>query len=352
MYYVGIDHHKKSNAITVMDQDGTIIKRITLSNDKNTLDRFFNSIPGPCSVVFESSRDWSVLYDNLEDIAEEIHLANPYKTRIIAEAKIKTDKIDSEILAHLLRSKMIPKAHIPSKIVRRVRYLLRQRLFFVRLRTMVKNRIHHLVDRNHLGATVTASFTDLFGKKGMVFLKEAPLPDSERKLLDEQLSLLEELNRLVKEDDRRIRKLFDKDHRVTLVATVPGLGHLLSALVVYEIDTIDRFLSPKKLHSYAGLVPSTYASGEKSYHGRLTKAGNRYLRWAMVEAVGPAISKDPGLRRYFHQIRVRNGVNAAKIAVARRLLTIVYRILKEQRPYWPGSVTNNQNRSRVALAKR
>jgi transposase len=349
MYYVGIDHHKMANAVTVMDEEGNILKRARLTNDKETLEHFFSSLSEPCSVVFESSRDWSVLYDNLEDLVNDIHLANPYKVRVIAEAKIKTDKIDSEILAHLLRSKMIPESHIPSQEVRHIRYLLRQRLFFVKLRTKVKNRIHYLLDRNHYGPTIKDAFTDLFGKKGMNFLREVQLPESERLLLNELLSLMAELNNLIEEDDRRIKKLFEKDERVALVSTIPGLGYLFSALVVYEIDQVKRFPSPKKLHSYAGLVPSTHASGGKSYHGRLIKAANHYLKWAMVEAVWPAIRHDPSLRLYFNRIKMKNGKNAAKIAVARRLLTIVYRILKNKRPYYQGEVTKERKSFRVAL---
>lgn len=113
MYYVGIDHHKKLNAVTVVDKEGTILKRARLSNEKDDLDSLFHSLGEPCSVVFESSRDWTVLYDKLENLVSDIHPANPYKIRAIAEAKVKTDKIDSGILAHLLRSNMIPESHIP-----------------------------------------------------------------------------------------------------------------------------------------------------------------------------------------------------------------------------------------------
>jgi transposase len=348
--YVGIDHHKKSNHITVMDEHGTVIKRGTVSNRRKDLEGFLQSLKGPSSAVFESSAGWTVLYDNLADCVSEMHLAHPYKTRIIAEAKIKTDKIDSEILAHLLRSNMVPEAHIPSKEVQHIRHLVRQRLFFVRLRTMSKNRMHRLIERNHLAEVVSDAFSDVFGKAGMAFLEKVSLPETERKLLNEQLALLKKLNRLVAEDDKRLKALFEKDRRVALVATVPGLGYLFAPLIVYEIDTIDRFATPAKLHAYAGIVPSTYASGEKCYHGKLIKMGNRYLRWAMIEAVWPAIRKDPSLRQYYNGVKKGRDNKAATIATARRLLTIVYRILKEQRPYRPGVIQQNQNRSRAALS--
>ena len=104
-------------------------------------------------------------------------------------------------------------------------------------------------------------------------------------------------------------------------------------LILYEIDDISRFRDPKKLCSYAGLVPSTHASGGRVYHGRITKQGNKWLRWALIEAVYPAIRADAELYACHERIRLRNGANAAKVATARRLLTIVYRVLSQGRFY-------------------
>lgn len=100
-----------------------------------------------------------------------------------------------------------------------------------------------------------------------------------------------------------------------------------------EIADVRRFSSPAHLHSYAGVIPSTYASGERMYHGRITKQGSRWLRWAVLEAVYPATKKDLGLRVLYSRLAKRKGPNAAKIAVARRLLTIIYRVLIEKRDY-------------------
>ncbi|MEA2005940.1 MAG: transposase [Acidobacteriota bacterium] len=90
-----------------------------------------------------------------------------------------------------------------------------------------------------------------------------------------------------------------------------------------------------KLHAYAGVIPSTHSSGERSYHGKIIKEGNRWLRWAVVEAVWPALRADLDLRCYYERMKRRKGANSAKVATARRLLTIIYRMLKENRPYIP-----------------
>ena len=102
-----------------------------------------------------------------------------------------------------------------------------------------------------------------------------------------------------------------------------------------RVDDIARFANEKKFFSYMGLIPSTYSSGGRTFHGRITKQGNRYLRWALVEAVWPAIRSDTELRSYYHRLKARKGPNPAKIATARRLATIVYCVLSERRTYRP-----------------
>lgn len=105
-------------------------------------------------------------------------------------------------------------------------------------------------------------------------------------------------------------------------------------LLRYEIDDIERFASAKKLCSYVGIVPSIYSSGAKTYHGRITKEGNRWLRWALTEAVHKAIISSPSLRSYYNRIKHKKGANAATMAIARKLLEIIYKVWEEKRPYY------------------
>ena len=115
--------------------------------------------------------------------------------------------------------------------------------------------------------------------------------------------------------------------------TVPGIGEFLARLVAAEIDGIERFRSPKKLAAYAGMVPSTYSSGGKTWNGRIIKGGNKWLRWALVEAIIPAIRKDAELREEYERLKAKKGYNKTKVAVAKKLLIIIYHILKEKRNY-------------------
>jgi len=175
--------------------------------------------------------------------------------------------------------------------------------------------------------------SDLFGKSGMKWLAQVELPVQERRLLNGELELLSLLNDRIKGSDRWLSELAKDNKEVNLLRSVPGIGLFLAVLIWAEIDGIERFSDPKKLASYAGLVPSTYSSGGKTYHGRLTKQGNKWIRWAVIEAALPATRSDYWLRSHYEQIKIKKGANLAKVAVARRLLVIVFRILKEKRSF-------------------
>lgn len=201
---------------------------------------------------------WAVIYDLLEAGLEEVQLAHPLKVRAIAEARIKTDRIDSGILAHLLRCDLRPTAYVRPKEQRTVQHVLRQRLFFVRLQRMVKNRIHVLIDRQPGLRDVATSFSDLFGAAGLEWLHTVGLPAAERELLDAELALLGALRERIARSDTLVRGLSGTDERVRRVQTIPGIGRFLAVLVVHEIGDVRRFPSPAKLCAYVGLVPSVH----------------------------------------------------------------------------------------------
>jgi len=141
-----------------------------------------------------------------------------------------------------------------------------------------------------------------------------------------------------------VQKLAEGDERIKLLQTIPGIAKFFGVLIAHEVDDVSRFSNEKKFFSYIGIVPSTYSSGGRTYHGRLTKQGNKYLRWAFVEAIWPAVRSDPELAAYYSRIKARSGPNPAKIATARRLATIAYRVLSQRRPYY-----SSRGHSRAAL---
>jgi len=331
MYYLGVDYHKAFSYCTMMDERGKVVKQGRMENSADGVKGFVKGVDGEITGVMEATRNWTLMYDWLEEEVEEVKLAHPLKVKAIAEAKIKTDKIDSNTLAHLLRCDLLPESYVPTKEARYVRQVLRQRIFFVRIQTMLKNRIRGIIDKHpEVGEPPVEA---LFGVKGFEWIKEVNLPEIDKKIVGNDLELLTVVKERISKSDKLIEELGEGDDRVKHLMSVPGIGKFFAALLCHEIDDVNRFRDDRKLHAYAGLVPSTYASGNRVVHGHITKQGNKWIRWAMVEAVWPAIRKDRELRAYYERLKIKKGANCAKVATAKRLLTIVYRILKDKRYY-------------------
>lgn len=351
MYYIGIDAHKKYSQVSVMDEKGKILERAKVNNRREELQGALKEYTkAGAKAVMESGWNWGLVYDMLADEVEEMKVAHPLKVKAIAEAKIKTDKISADTLAHLLRADLIPECYVRGRENQRIQQVLRQRMFLVRIQTMVKNRIKNLIDRQETVREEVNVYSDLFGVKGLSFLRGVNLPVLERKLMDEHLELLDDVRNRIRSVEAVIEQLKQDDEIVRRLESIPGIGKFFGMLLRQEIDKIERFDNSDKLSSYAGLIPSTHSSGGKTYHGRIIKQGNKYIRWAIIEAVIPAIRTDSQLRSYYETMKIKKGHNAAKVATARRLLKIVYQVWKEKRFYQ--SRTSRMDRSGYLLTSR
>ena len=335
MNYMGIDHHKQYSHITLMDEKGKKLKSGRVGDLRSELEKFLYGIEDVKAVV-EAGRSSYTIVDALDEMGIEVTIAHPKEVKAIAKAKIKTDKRDSWILAHLLRTDLIPEVYKRSRENRSYQRVLRQRAFYVGSLTRVKNRIQALLSQQSEKIREEISRVEnLFGTKGMKVLTGLSLPVGEKELIDALLKTYHHLDKRRKETNGLVEKLYLEIPEARLIHTVPGFGVFLSVLVAVEIDDIGRFEDEGKLHSYAGVIPSTYSSGERTYHGKIIKQGNRWLRWAVVEAVWPGIRADFDLRCHYERLKRRKGANSAKVATARRLLTIICRMLKENRSYIP-----------------
>lgn len=331
--YLGADVHKHSSTVTIMDKNGNRLVTEKLLNTKQAFERLLSAFRDVhFQAVLEAGRNWGVIYDLLEDLpnVENVLLANPFKVRAIADAKLKTDTIDSITLANLLRTDYIPAVFVPPKEIRIKKYLLRHRCFLVTMQTRIKNRIHIILERNHISVPPV---TDLFGQRGRHFLDNLTLPEAENYLLKVHLEFLDYLREQIKQVAQIIKEEFEEQPEVRLLKTIPGIGDVFAPLIALEICDIKRFSNYKKLWSYAGLVPATYASGRRVYHGGLIKHANKWLRWAFVEAAHSSIRTSFYFGAYYHHKKITIGTQAAMIATARRLAKIVYYVLKEKRPY-------------------
>jgi len=332
---MGIDHHKRYSQVAVMDEKGEICVNSRFKNEKKSFESLQQHFNVPFKATLEAGNNWGKMYDLLEEIGIDTEVAHPLKVRAIADAKIKTDSIDAPTLAHLLRANLIPKIHVPTKEVREQKNLLRYRLWLVRIRTMIKNRIYNILDRND----VPTEGINIFSAKAKESIKnkkynQIPFKNEiDKKLVKERYEILEILDEYIKKTGSWIDKELKNNPYVPILDSIPGFAKVLSCLAALEIDKIERFPEDKKFASYCCLIPSTYASAGKIYHGDLISHGNLFLKYVFIEAAWTSIRCSGYCRSYFERIKERKGNNIAIVALARRLSEIAYNCLKENRNY-------------------
>jgi len=330
MYYTGIDLHKKTSYITTIDQSGKVVFRRNFPNQEDLILGYFLNLDGSTKIVIESMCSWYWLYDLLTAHKFNVVISNPLKTKAIASAKIKNDKVDSHMLAQLLRANLIATVHVCNLKTRKLKELLRHRRRLVNDATRMKNRIHMLLMKNN----IILSVSDLFGTKGMQQLKEVDLPIYHRQQLKSYLTLYGYLTKQIEPLTKRIKRMAQKDPMAKLLMTIPGVGPLNAMFIIAEVEDISRFPSYRNLAAYAGLVPSLDASADKTRTGRITKQGSPYLRTALVEAAQTVPRmKTTRLNIFFRKRIVRAGYQKAIVATAHKILRYVYFVLKNKTPF-------------------
>lgn len=330
MLHAGMDLHKAFSVVTVTESEGDrVVDARRLSNDEQELEEFFSSFDDELMVVLEASGSSEWMCEFLEERGIEAKMCHPLKTRAIASARIKNDKLDSRILADLSRANLIPEAYRPDEATRQLRALMRYRANLVRVRTSLKNRVHSvLTSRN-----IQNPYSDLFGVQGLAYLAGLDLQPVRRQVVDGCLFAIGALDKQIALAERSARKVYASRQDAKLLSTIPGVGLVFSLTIVSEIGDVGRFPCAKKLSNYAGLVPSTWESGGTTRHGRITRQGSPWLRWAFTEAAIHAASRKGPLRDYYLRQSKRKGKSTAKVAVARKLSTYTYYMLKEKKDY-------------------
>ena len=200
MLYMGIDLHKRFMFATVIDEAGKEVERARVENKKCSILAYIEQIKKideEISAVVEATSNSSKLYDELESELKSISLANPLKTKAIASARIKTDKIDSRILALLLRSDLIPKAHMPAKATREIREITRYHVSLTRVMTSLKNRVHAILAKYDIDSPILSSVSDIFGKIGTKELRSLTLSPNHSRSLNGYLDLIEFIKNLL-----------------------------------------------------------------------------------------------------------------------------------------------------------
>ena len=323
-FVCGLDVHKDSTYATIVDSHGKIVNQMRMKNERvlQYLSHF-----DVCKVGMESSNQIAPLFRKLTHNGYSVVVSHPKKTRYIAEAKIKCDRVDSKAIAELVRLDALPLAYFPSEETAKLREKVRRRAFLVRQRVKLRVKIKSVLTYEGLKWPADHG---LFTRKGVEWLHGLSLQPVESYLrimkpLDDEILLL----------SKELRGMAEDDGDVKLLMTILGIGYYTALLVKSEIGDVNRFPFGERLCSYAGLVPSTHASGRTVRHGSITKEGSRWLRWVMVEAAQTHVHKyDTSITRAYNRVAERRGKRIAVIAAARKLLMCSYPVLKNKRPYY------------------
>ena len=305
---VGLDVHKKVCYGAVMDEKGKVAKQAKFTNDPEGVEAFMEGLT-EAQVAMEAGYCWQPIYDALEDSGHDVRLAHPKEVKAIAKARVKTDKIDSQTLAHLLRADLLPESYVPPPDIRDLRDRVRRRAFLVNMRTMVKNRVHseHAKRGVRLGVS-------LWTREGRALLRGLAL-----EAVDQVLPVLDTLDDQIAVISRDLKRRCGEDPRARLLTTIPGVGYYTALLIVSEIGDVNRFPDSGKLCSYAGLVPTVRRSGGTTRHGGITKEGSRWLRWALTQAVHTHIRYETSLTRFYRRLAEKKPNQVAVIATARKM---------------------------------
>lgn len=326
-YYAGLDIHKKNCQAIVCTEKGDIVKEGKIITEMEKIQEFFSDFE-ELTIAIEACNTWEHIFETLEMDGHQVVLAHPLKTRIIAEARVKTDKVDAKILTHLLRTGFLPTSYIPNKEIRDLRNLVRRRIFLGRYTARLKNKIYAELLRQ--GINYERGPT-LFNGIGRRWLRSLKMPS-----IDSYLNMYESTLEETKNLERELKNYGKQYKEAQLLTTIPGIGIYSALIVLSEIGDITRFPCEEKLYSYAGLIPSVHQTGEHSYHGHITKQGSKHLRWILIEAVRIHLiwtdrhMVETKISRFYQRLCKKKPRNVAAIAAARKMLQIIYHMLKNK----------------------
>jgi transposase len=321
--YVGIDLHRRRSVIYTMDGDGEKLDCARIANDPMTLLEVVGKAGADAEVVVEATYGWYWAVDLLQDAGFRVHLAHP-SGNDWGNRRVKNDERDARDLADLLRLGRLAEAWIAPPAVREVRELVRYRAKLVQLRSGLKAQVHAVMGKEG----VLPTLTDMFCRAGQRELDRMELGDVYVVRVESLRDLIEIYDREVAMLERKIHQRVRDDRGYQTIQTLNGVGRTIAAIFVAEIGDVTRFRSAEALCSWAGLAPRHRESDTKVVRGAITKMGSRLVRWAALEAI-VRYHGGSWLQGDFHRIAERRGKNKARVAVARKLLTLVYYGLRD-----------------------
>ncbi len=330
--YMALDIHKHYCVVAGVDREGRVVLQPVRVEHADLEGWLQKHLQASDHVVIESTTNAWHVYDLLVAVVERVLVANPIQVKQIARARVKTDIRDTLILARLLAANLVPEVWVPPVHVRQLRQLLSQRRQFVETHTQIVNRMHSVAHRHHLHHPAGKRFNE----KNTAWQKDARLSQIEQFQLGLEMENRVYIEKQIGRIGKEVAKMSHQKpwaESMTYLMQLPGFGVITGMTVLAAIGEIQRFENARHLASYSGLTPGLEQSGTKYREKGITKEGRKELRWAMVEVAQRAVKSDPVWKTRFQELQQRMHRNQAMVAVARRLLELVWYVLTRRQPY-------------------
>lgn len=348
MRYIGMDVHREFAQLAVVE-DGLLRDEGRIGVTPEALRAWAAGLRADDHVALEATGNSEAIAMLLTPLVGRVVVSNPLKTRAIAEAKVKTDKVDARILAQLLAADFLPGVWLPDERTQRLRRQVVRRAGIVRHRTRVKNQVHAIL------ASPTPPFSDLFGKAGRYWLAQQVLPADETASVEALLRQLDFAGQELGRVDRELAVDALTDPVVARLMTIPGIDAIAGISIVAAVGDVTRFDDPDKLVSYLGLNPRVRQSGNSApVHGRISKTGRAQVRGVLVEAAWSACRAPGPLRAFYRRVQARRGFPKAIVATARKLTILSWHLAVHDEDYAfarPGLVAHKRRKLELAAGQ-
>jgi transposase len=281
-------------------------------------------------VVLEPTTNAWYVHDLLEPLVGRVVVTHPPHIKLIAATMVKTDKKDAMILAKLLAVNLVPEVWVPSVQVRDLMALIAHRRRLISQQTQSKNRLQSVLHRNH----IVPPEGKLYHPEQREWWLKLELSPGDKLRVRQELIMLAQLDTLISETTDEMHRLSLSEPwrgQLPYLIQLPGIGVLTAMVILSAVGDIARFPAAKKLVGYAGLGAKVHASGLSYRTGGITKQGRKELRAALVEAAWITVRFDPRWQEQFERLARRIGRRKAIVAIARKLLVVIWHVLHQQR---------------------
>jgi transposase len=321
--YVGIDFHRRRSVIVRVSGSGERLGLHRIVNDPFELAKVIALCGESPEVVIEATYGWYWAVDLLQELGAVVHLANP-RALNWGDRRVKNDVNDATDLADMLRLNRLAEAWIAPPALRELRELVRYRAKLVQLRSGLKAQVHAVMAKE--GALLAVS--DIFGPAGTRQLDQLELAEPFARRVRSLRDLIAVYDREINGLERDIHDHLKSHRGYQAVQAINGIGRVSAAVLVAEIGDVSRFPTPAHLCSWVGLTPKHHESDQKTRRGRISKQGSRLVRATLIEGIS-RYHGGPHLDAQYHQLAKRRGKNKARVALARKVLTLVYYGLRD-----------------------